>query len=141
MSWRLQAGARIRSVWAWLVEAVGRLGYFALSLLCGVCIPLSTLGAERALTGAIGDVSWFSAAVTYVAGIGLVSKKNQVLLLMLIVSAALAFLYGVDMEDEVHKQARRFSSEFARYGVGVAALLYAIERVGLHLIDNRSFPE
>lgn len=48
--------------------------------------------------GEIDSVSWFATGVTYVLAIGLVSNSSAILIVSLLGAAALAFLYGVNME-------------------------------------------
>ena len=130
-----------RSAVGWVAEAAKRSGAFALSLICGIAIPLSTLGAEALVKGTVEDVAWYSAGVTYLAGVGLASKSRQVLLFMLIGAGALAFFYGVDLMAEVDNHPKLFSAQSARFGVAFASIFYFFERVTLHLINNRNFPE
>jgi hypothetical protein len=131
---------KMRPALLWLAGAAIKMGYFGLSLICGIVIPLSTLAAEWRFTGKIEDVSWFSAGVTYVAGVGLASRYPMFLLFMLLMSALLAFLYGADLMADVAKYPHLFSSTTAIWCVAIAAALYAIERFGLHVLDSRSFP-
>jgi hypothetical protein len=125
-----------------------RLVAFLLSLLCGIIVPLSTLPAEAWVRGEIDGVSWFSAGVTYVAGIGLVSSSKPGLILMLIAAGVLAFVYGVDMKgiaDWIQanqgKASPPLNVTLAQWMIGIASTMYAVERVGRHLIENRPFPE
>lgn len=132
---------RIQAARQWFGEAGKRLLTFVLSLVCGIALPLAPVVAEGYLKGSIDEVTWFSAGVPYVAAIGLVSKSREVLLLMLIGALALAFLYGVDLMADLDKHPKPFSSTSAQYGIFATSIAYLIERVGLHLFDNRPFPE
>src|SRR5271166_619026 len=67
---------KLSAMGTWLKAAGSRFAFFAASLVCGIVVPLSTLGAEAHVRGKIDAVSWFSAGVTYVAGIGLVSRTK-----------------------------------------------------------------
>jgi hypothetical protein len=132
----------------WLKETGKRLVAFALSLVCGIVVPLSTLPAEAWVRGEIDGVSWFSAGVTYVAGIGLVSSTKAGLIVMLIAAGGLAFVYGVDMKgvfDWSSANPGRLSPPLnavvAQGAIAAASLMYTFERIGRHLIDNRPFPE
>ncbi|MBV8103166.1 MAG: hypothetical protein JO223_00770 [Hyphomicrobiales bacterium] len=127
---------------------MGRVVAFLLSLVCGIIVPLSTLPAEAWVRGEIDGVSWFSAGVTYVAGIGLVSSSKPGLIFMLIAAAVLAFVHGVDMKGVVDlaqanqgKPLPHLNAVLAQFMIGIASLMYAVERVGRHLVDNRPFPE
>lgn len=132
----------------WLKEAWRRLVAFFLSLLCGIFVPLSTLPAEFLVRGEIDGVSWFSAGVTYVAAIGLVSRSKSILIIMLIAAAVLAFVYGVDMKDVFDyvrdhpgKSSPPHDVRGAKLAIAGASLMYTFERVWRHLIENRPFPE
>lgn len=129
-----------------LKEASRRLAYFILSIVCGVVVPLSTLPAEGWVKGEIDGVSWFSAGVTYVAGIGLVSISKAGLIVMLIGSGALAFIYGVDMQRafdiaQAKQPAQPLNILSAQLAIGAASLMYTLERANRHLFDSRPFPE
>jgi hypothetical protein len=132
----------------WLKEAAMRLAAFALSLLCGIVVPLSTLPAEAWVRGEIDGVPWFSAGVTYVAGIGLVSNSKAGLIVMLVGAGVLAFVYGVDMKGVFDlaqanpgKLPVPLNAVVAKVAIAVASLLYVVERVGRHLINDQPFPE
>jgi hypothetical protein len=132
----------------WLREAGRRLASFSLSLVCGIVVPLSTLPAEAWVRGEIDGVSWFSAGVTYVAGIGLVSSSKAGLIFMLIAAGVLAFVYGVSIKGvfdwvEAHpgEHAPALNVLVAQAAIGMASLMYTVERVGRHLVENRPFPE
>jgi hypothetical protein len=132
----------------WLKEAGNRLVAFVLSLVCGIVVPLSTLPAEAWVRGEIDGVSWFSAGVTDVAGIGLVSSSKTGLIALLIASGGLAFIYGVDMKGTFDwaqanpgKLPPPLNAVMAQAVIASASLLYTFERVGRHLFDNRPFPE
>ena len=124
-------------------------GSFFLSLLCGIVVPLSTLPAEAWVKGGVGQidsVSWFSAGVTYVAGIGLVSGYKGGLVAMLIAAGMLAFVYGVDMKGAVdwsalHPDERSMPLDpfFAQIMIGLASVMYVGERIGKHLVEDRPF--
>ena len=129
---------KLSAMGTWLKAAGSRFAFFAASLVCGIVVPLSTLGAEAHVRGKIDAVSWFSAGVTYVAGIGLVSRTKLGLLFMLMAAAVLAFLYGEDMRDAADAPTNVW---IAKCMILLASLMYAAERVGLHLADNRPFPE
>jgi hypothetical protein len=133
---------------AWLMEAGRRIATFVLSLVCGIVVPLSTLPAEHWVRGEIDGVSWFSAGVTYVAGIGLVSSYRAGLIIMLIAAGLLAFVYGVDMKGVFDwsqanpgKPSPPLDVGWAQYAITTASLMYAFERVGRHLVEDRPFPE
>jgi hypothetical protein len=132
----------------WLKEAANRLVAFILSLVCGIVMPLSTLPAEGWVRGEIDGVSWFSAGVTYVAAIGLVSSYKPGLIVMLLAAAALAFVYGVDLKGVFDwaqanpgKPSPPLDALWAQAVIAFASVTYILERVGRHLIDNRPFPE
>jgi hypothetical protein len=132
----------------WFREVGRRLLAFVLSLVCGIVVPLSTLPAEAWVRGEIDGVSWFSAGVTYVAGIGLVSGSKAGLIIMLIAAGGLAFVYGVDMKGVFDwtqanpgSHAPPLNVLVAQIAIAAASLMYAFERVGRHLVENRPFPE
>ena len=111
-------------------------------------MPLSTLPAEAWVRGDIDGVSWFSAGVTYVAGIGLVSSSKACLILMLLAAAVLAFVYGVDMKGvgdwtpaNPGKPVPPLNVVVAQGVIATASFMYFFERVGRHIIENRPFPE
>jgi hypothetical protein len=129
-------------------EARKRLSAFVLSLVCGLVVPLSPLPAELWVRGRIDPVSWFAVGVTYVAGIGLVSRNQAVLILLLVAAAALAFIYGVDMKsgldwDLAHPGGKLppLDALGAQLAIALASLMYVLERIGRHLVDDRPFPE
>jgi hypothetical protein len=129
-----------------LTAAWGRLLAFFLSLVCGIGVPLSTLPAESWVRGDIDGVTWFSAGVTYVAGIGLVSNSKAGLIVMLIAAGGLAFVYGVDMKGVVDfaqqgKPPSPPNAILAQWAIAAAAVMYTLERIGRHLIEDRPFPE
>ncbi len=123
-----------------------------LALLCGVAVPLSPLGAEYFVTARIEAVSWFAVAVTYVAGVGLVSKSRTVLVSALVGASVIAFIYGVDMKgsfDAIQASAAlrislaspALDPTAAIWMTGGATLVYLVERLGRHLIDGKPFLE
>ena len=124
-----------------------------LALLCGVAVPLSPLGAEYFVSARIEPVSWFAVAVTYVAGVGLVSKSRTVLVSALLGASVVAFIYGVDMKGAF--DAAQLSATLrvnlvpapldhpaaAIWMTALATLVYLVERLGRHLIDGKPFLE
>jgi hypothetical protein len=130
----------------WLKAAWGQLLAFVLSLVCGIGVPLSTLPAESWVRGDIDAVTWFSAGVTYVAGIGLVSSSKAGLIVMLIAAGGLAFVYGVDLKgvvdfSQLGKPPPPPNAILAQGAIAAAAVMYTFERIGRHLIEKRPFPE
>ena len=141
-------GNVIRRFVNWLKDVVKRLGTFVLSLICGIFVPLSTLPAEWWVRGELDGVSWFSAGVTYVAGIGLISSMRGGLVVMLIAAGWLAFVYGVDMrgvfdwtQANPGKQPLPLNAIQAQLGIGFASLMYMVERFGRHVVQARPFLE
>lgn len=112
-----------------------------MSFFAGIAIPLAPLAAEWKWTGAIADVSWYSAGVTYVVGVGLASKSKVAPWYAMFGACLLAVFYGADLQADADKAPKAFSAIWARGGVGIAAAFYFIERIGIHLANNRSFPE
>ena len=123
-----------------------------LAVLCGVAVPLSPLGAEYFVTTRIAPVSWFAVAVTYVAGVGLVSKSRTVLVSALIGASVIAFIYGVNMKgafDAAQVSATLKQSSAAPpldptaaiWMTGAATLVYLVEILGRHLIVGKPFLE
>ncbi len=131
----------------WAQLAARRLGAFLLAVGCGIAVPLSPIGAERFVTGQVEPVSWFAVSVTYVAGIGLVSKSQSILVLSLLAAFVLAFIYGVDMErayDASHRTPAlhiELDPSVAIWMIGMASFAYLAERVGRHLVDGKPFLE
>jgi len=130
-------------------KALGRrLGNFVVSVACGIGVPLAPLEAERWVKGEIDSVSWFATGVTYVAAIGLVSSSSAILIVSLLGAAALAFVYGVNMEmifaalrEHPPHQLPPPDASFAKVGIGVMSCIYLAERSLIHLIDNKPFLE
>jgi hypothetical protein len=97
-------------------DALERAGNFALSQLCGVAVPLCPLVAEYLVKSEIDGASWFAAGVTYVAGVGLVSRRPDIMIFTLVCAAALAFFYGIglqagyDAQKYLHLSTRRCST-------------------------------
>jgi hypothetical protein len=126
----------------------GRLGNFVVSVACGIGVPLAPLEAERWVKGEIDSVSWLATGVTYVAAIGLVSSSSAILIVSLLGAAALAFVYGVNMEmifaalhEHPPHQLPPPDASFARVGIEVMSVIYLAERTMMHLIDNKPFLE
>jgi hypothetical protein len=129
-------------------EALERAGNFALSQLCGVAVPLCPLAAEYWVKREIDGASWFAAGVTYVAGVGLVSRRPALMVVMLLGAAALAFFYGVDMQSGY--DAQRYlhlanppplDATPARILIGGSAAIYCGERALRHLFTDEPFLE
>jgi hypothetical protein len=125
-------------------EALKRAAHFSLSLACDVAVPLSPLEAEHWVTGDVDVVSWFATGVTYVAAIGLVSRSAAILILSLLAAVGLAFVYGVDMESIFaahHAQPPvdlpHLDPLLAVRAIDAASAIYCVERVLLHLIDDK----
>ena len=123
-----------------------------LAILCGVAVPLSPLGAEYFVTGRIEPVSWFAVAVTYVAGVGLVSKSRTVLVSALLGASVIAFIYCVGMKGAfgaVHASNMLRMSvaqpaldpQAAIWMTTGATLVYLVGRLGRHLVDGKPFLE
>jgi hypothetical protein len=137
------------TIHAWLREARKRAAAFILSLACGVALPLSPLAAESLVRRDIDPLNWFAIGVTYVAGVGLVSRSSTLLVFMLLAAGMLTFVYGVDMQgafDYIQSHPAgppriRVSALFAQIVITGASVLYIGERIGRHLFDDRPFLE
>jgi hypothetical protein len=130
----------------WIHHAGTRSGAFVLAVLCGIGVPLSPIGAEWFVTAGVEPVSWFAVGVTYVAGVGLVSKSQTILIVALLSASALAFVYGVDMKglyDAAHMASpaplRPLDPDLAKWAIGFATLLYLVERGSRHLVVGKPF--
>jgi hypothetical protein len=105
------------------------------------------LAAEYFVTGAVLPASWSAVGVMYVAGVGLVSRNQGVLVMMLLVAAALAFVYGVDMKDAYdHVTAGAASGPprsvpFVRWLILFAMCVYGGERAIRRLFEGKPFLE
>jgi hypothetical protein len=129
-------------------EVVERIGSFALSQLCGVAVPLCPLAAEYWVKSEIDGASWFAASVTYAAGVGLASRRAVIMVVMLLGSALLAFIYGVDLQSGYDAQKYLHLANPpplnvlpARILIGFAVSLYCAERVKRHLLKDERFLE
>lgn len=129
-------------------EAKKRFTAFVLSLVCGLVVRLSPLPAELWVRGRIDALSWFAVGVTYVTGIGLVSRNQAVLILLLVAAAALAFIYRVDMKGWLDwalalpgRRPPSLDALGAQLAIALASLMYVLERIGRHLVDDRPFAE
>ncbi len=125
-----------------------RVGAFAAALVCGVIVPLSPLLAEYIVTHEVTPNSWSAVGVTYVAGVGLVSRDKNVLVFGLCLAGMLAFLYGVDMEDayahmRLHAEGalRPHALPVVKWIILTATLEYGIERAMRHLLGGKPFLE
>ncbi len=129
-------------------DALERSGNFALSQLCGVAVPLCPLAAEYLVKGEIDAASWFATGVTYVTGVGLISRRPDIMIFMLICAATLAFLYGVDLQSGYDAQKYlhlanppALNVSPARILIAVAAALFCAERIVRHLFKGDPFLE
>lgn len=96
----------------------------------------------------IDGASWFAAGVTYVAGVGLVSRRPDIMIFMLVCAAALAFFYGVGLQAGYDAQkylhlanTPPLNAAPARILIGVSAALCCSERVVRHLFKGGPFLE